>query len=178
MEKAARNLLITGEPGIGKSTLFKKLIPELKALKPVGFYTEEIRNNGARVGFQLISLDGRRQNLAHVDMRSHVVVGKYRVGVHQLDNFLERLDLVGCDSRLVLVDEIGKMECLSRKFRETVCELLEQERMLIATIAVDGAEMIDTIKRRDDVVLLEMTRRNREDMVAKVLRWVQQVRFS
>ena len=178
MEKAAKNLLITGEPGIGKSTLFKKIIPELNALKPVGFYTEEIRNNGTRVGFELVSLDGRRQNLAHVDMRSHFVVGKYRVGVFQLEKFLQRLDLVACDSRLVLVDEIGKMECMSRGFRETVCELLEQDRMLIATIAADGGELIETVKRRDDVTLLEMTRRNREDMVAKVLRWVQQVRFS
>jgi len=178
MDKVAKNLLITGEPGIGKSTLVQRLIPGLKALKPIGFYTEEIRNNGTRVGFQLISLDGRRQNLAHVDMRSPIVIGKYRVSVHHLEQFLERLDLVGCDSRLVLVDEIGKMECLSRKFRETICELLEQDRMLIATIAVNGAELIDTVKRRDDVTLLEMTRRNREDMVAKVLRWIQQVRFS
>jgi len=178
MEKAAKNLLITGVPGIGKSTLVKKLIPRLKALKPAGFYTEEIRNSGTRVGFQLISLDGRRQNLAHVHMRSQVVVGKYRVGVHHLDNFLERLDLVGGDSRLVLVDEIGKMECMSRMFRETVCELLEQDRMLIATIAVDGSDLIETVKKRDDVALMEMTRRNREDMVGKVLRWVQQVRFS
>jgi nucleoside-triphosphatase len=178
MEKAAKNLLITGEPGIGKSTLFKKLIPELKTLKPAGFYTDEIRNNGTRVGFQLISVDGRRQNLAHVDMRSSLVVGKYRVSVPHLDDFLQRLDLVSCDSRLVLVDEIGKMECLSRKFREEVCELLEQDRMLIATVALDGGELIDTVKRRNDVILMEMNRRNREDMVGKVLRWVKQVRFS
>jgi nucleoside-triphosphatase len=178
MDKVAKNLLITGEPGIGKSTLVKKLIPELKALKPVGFYTEDIRSKVARVGFQLVSFDGRRQNLAHVDMRSPVTVGKYRVSVHHLDDFLQRLDLVGSDGRLVVVDGIGKMECLSRKFREDICELLEQDRMFIATIAMDGDEMIDTLKRRDDITLFEMTRRNREDMVGKVLRWIRQIRFS
>lgn len=178
MDTGAKNLLITGEPGIGKSTVVRKLIEELKPLKPVGFYTEEIRTNGARVGFQAISLDGRRGNLAHVDMRSNLVVGKYRVGVHAFEKFLDLLELTGCDGRIVIIDEIGKMECMSRRFREVVCELLEQNRIVVAAVAQEGQGLIDNIKRRDDVTLFEMNRRNREEMVGKVLRRVQQIRFS
>jgi len=178
MEKGPRNLLITGEPGIGKSTLAMKLAEELKALNPVGFYTSEVRVGGTRKGFQLISLDGRRGTLAHVDCRSHLAVGKYRVNVRAFEKFLDDIDLTGSDGRIVIIDEIGKMECLSRYFRMVVEELLDQERIVIATVAQNGAGMIETVKQRADVVLFEMMRRNREEMLGKVLRRVQQIRFS
>ncbi|MEW5797241.1 MAG: nucleoside-triphosphatase [Candidatus Zixiibacteriota bacterium] len=178
MDTGAKNLLITGEPGIGKSTVIRKLITELRPFKPVGFYTAEIRNNGVRVGFQAISLDGRRRNLAHIDMRSHLMVGKYRVGVYGFEKFLNAIDLTGNDGRIVIIDEIGKMECMSRRFREVVCEILEQDRIVVATIAKEGFGLIDNIRKRDDITLLEMNRRNREEMVGKVLRKIQQLRFS
>lgn len=178
METGAKNLLITGEPGIGKSTVIKKLIEELKALKPVGFFTDEIRNGGTRVGFQLVSLDGRRRNLAHVDMRSRLIVGKYRVNVYGFDKFLNSLDLEGSDGRLIIIDEIGRMECLSRRFRQMMTEVLEQDRIVVATVARSGGGMIDTVKQRDDVILFELNRRNREEMVGKVVRQIKAIRFS
>jgi len=178
MEKGARNLLITGEPGIGKSTLAMKLVEELKALHPVGFYTDEIRVDGTRKGFQVISLDGRRSHLAHVDCRSPLIIGKYRVNVWAFEKFLDEIDLTGSDGRIVIIDEIGKMECMSRYFRMVVEELLEQERIVIATVAQNGTGMIETVKQREDVILFEMMRRNREEMLGKVLRSVQKIRFS
>jgi nucleoside-triphosphatase len=177
MEKVAKNLLITGVPGIGKSTLVKKLAEELKPFKPVGFYTDEIRVDGARKGFQLVSLDGRKRNLAHVDMRSRVTVGKYRVNVYGLEKFLNALDLENSGDGLVIIDEIGKMECLSRRFRALIGELLEQDRIVIATVAQSGSEMIENVKQRDDVTLLNLTKHNREDMPGKVLRKVRAIRF-
>ena len=178
METGKRNLLITGEPGIGKTTLIMKLAEELKSLHPVGFYSAEIRVDGVRKGFQLIGLDGRRGTLAHVDCRSYKVVGKYRVNVRAFDEFLEVLNLTAADGRIVIIDEIGKMECMSHLFRDLVEVLLDQDRIVIATVARDGAGMIEQVKQRDDVVLFEIMRRNRSEMVSKVLRRVHQIRFS
>jgi nucleoside-triphosphatase len=178
MDKGVRNLLITGEPGIGKTTLAMKLAEELKSLNPVGFYTGEVRTDGTRKGFQLISLDGRRGTLAHVDCRSTLIVGKYRVNVWAFEKFLDEIDLTGSDGRIVIIDEIGKMECMSKYFRMVVEELLEQERIVIATVAQNGTGMIETVKQRDDVIMFEMMRRNREEMLGKVLRAVQKIRFS
>jgi len=178
MEKGTRNLLITGEPGIGKTTLIMKLAEELKLLKPVGFYSGEIRVDGTRKGFRLVSLDGRRGDLAHVDCRSPLVVGKYRVNVRAFDRFLATLNLPASNGRIVIIDEIGKMECLSRYFCDIVEELLSQERIVIATVAQKGTGLIENVKQREDVVLFEMMRRNREEMFGKVLRAVQKIRFS
>jgi nucleoside-triphosphatase len=178
MEKGTRNLLITGEPGIGKTTLIMKLAGELNALNPVGFYTGEIRVDGTRKGFQLISLDGRRGTLAHVDCRSRLVVGKYRVNVRAFEQFLVTLNLTASDGRPVIIDEIGKMECLSRRFRGIVEALLSQDRIVIATVAQNGTGLIENVKQREDVVLFEMMRRNREEMLGKVLRRIHLLRFS
>ena len=178
MDKRTKNLLVAGAPGIGKSTFIKKLAEELKPINPVGFYTEEIRVNGARKGFQLVSLDGRRRNLAHIDARSRLMVGKYRVNVYGFEKFLARLDLCGASDRPVIIDEIGKMECLSRKFREVVGELLEQDRLVIATIAQEGSGLIENVKLRDDIELFQLQKRNRGDMVGKILRRIKTIRFS
>ena len=178
METGTKNLLITGEPGIGKTTLIMKVAAELKALKPVGFYSGEIRVDGTRKGFRLVSLDGRRGDLAHVDCRSPLVVGKYRVNVRAFEKFLATLNLTASDGRIVIIDEIGKMECLSRLFRDVVDELLSQDRIVIATVAKSGTGLIEHVKQREDMVLFEMMRRNREDLLGKVLRTVQKIRFS
>ena len=52
-----KKFIIASTPGIGKTTLIKTIARILKPFHPVGFYTEEIREQGTRVGFQLLSLD-------------------------------------------------------------------------------------------------------------------------
>jgi nucleoside-triphosphatase len=178
MDKGPRNLLITGEPGIGKTTLVTKLAEELKTLHPVGFYTAETRIKGVRKGFQLISFDGRRGTLAHVDCRSPILVGKYRVNVWAFEAFLSSLNLAATNGQVVIIDEIGRMECHSRLFREVVEELLAQDRIVIATVALNGTGLIEHVKQRDDIVMFEMMRRNREELLGKVLRTFQKIRFS
>ena len=82
------NLLVTGLPGVGKTTLIKRISEELKHLHPIGFYTSEIREGGIRKGFELISLDGRKRLLSHVDIKSSHRVGKYKVDVTGFERFL------------------------------------------------------------------------------------------
>jgi len=178
MDKLYKNLLVTGVPGIGKSTLIKQLISDLRFAKPIGFYTEEIRVDGVRKGFEVISLDGRKKKLAHIDMRSRFMVGKYRVNVYGFDRYLESLELASSPDRMVIIDEIGRMECLSHRFRDIIGEILDQDRIVIATIAKQGGAFIDEIKGRDDVTLFEMTKRNREDLAVKILRREKLIRFS
>ena len=111
-----KHILITGSPGIGKTTLIKRLFEEAAVLHPVGFYTEEIREGGIRRGFKLVGHDGREGILSHVDISSRYKVGKYRVDVTGFDRFLDTLKISESNSGLVIIDEIGKMECFSRKF--------------------------------------------------------------
>jgi len=165
-----KNILITGQPGIGKTTLIKKLAEELKDLHPSGFYTTEIREAGNRKGFELISLDGSKGILSHVDIESQYRVSKYGVDVERFETFLDSVSLLDLTKSIVIIDEIGKMECFSGKFRSLVRHILDSDKLLVATIALRGSGMISEIKKRNDVKLFQVRIENRDPLVLEILK--------
>jgi nucleoside-triphosphatase len=164
-----QNILITGYPGVGKTTLIIKLAESLRASSPVGFYTEEIRERGIRKGFSLADFTGRRMVLSHVDIKSRDRVSKYGVDIPGFESFLDQLNLVDSSTPLIIIDEIGKMECLSQKFRGLIVDLLESPKRLLATIAMKGTPFIEEIKRRPDVDILEITTHNRGRLLDDII---------
>ena len=76
--------LLTGSPGSGKTTIIKKALARTKT-RAGGFYTEEIRSNGIRQGFSIVTLNGQEARLAHIDIASLYRVSKYGVDVDRLD---------------------------------------------------------------------------------------------
>jgi nucleoside-triphosphatase len=163
-----RHLLITGLPGTGKTTLLIRLARSLAELRPAGFYTEEIRERGERLGFRLMSLDGREGILAHVEFRGKERVGRYGVDVKGFEKFLAQLDLTSTPSPLVFIDEIGKMECLSPRFIELVRMLLDSGKTVVATVARHGEGLIAAVKGRADCELVEVTPANRERLAEEL----------
>lgn len=164
-----KNILITGLPGIGKTTLIKKLYEELNPLRPVGFYSAEIRQEGVRKGFELNSLDGTRGLLSHQDIHGPYRVGRYGVDIKGFENFLETIPFFNPSTRLVIIDEIGKMECLSEKFKKLLVKVLDSDKWLIATIALKGGGLIAEVKDRQDVKLFTMTKNNRDYLLSEIL---------
>jgi len=165
-----KNILITGIPGIGKTTLIKKLAEELKGFHPVGFYTAEIREGGIRKGFELISLDGKRGLLSHVDIKSPYRVSKYNVDIKGFEEFLDSIAFLPSETNIVIIDEIGKMECFSDKFRRLIKEILNSGKLVIATIAIKSGGEIEEIKKRDDIKLFEITHGNRDSLLSEILK--------
>ncbi len=165
-----KNILITGQPGIGKTTLIKKFAEELADLRPVGFYTEEIRRNGVRRGFELISLSGQRGILSHVDIKSPYRVSKYGVDIKSFEDFLDSIPFFDRETEIVITDEIGKMECFSEKFKTLVKKLLDSEKIFISTIALKGGGFIAEVKERNNIKLLEMSLANRNSLLSEILK--------
>jgi len=159
-----KNILLTGPPRCGKSTLIQKLITKIE--KPMtGFFTREMREGGRRVGFLIITLDGKQGILAHEGSKSEIRVGKYGVNFDSLDQIAASSMIPSKPDQIVILDEIGKMECLSRLFRETLIRVLDSPNTVIGTVAFKGIPFIETIKKRPDVQLVMVNERNRNSLV-------------
>ena len=123
---------------MGKTTLVQKIIKRMESVNMAGFCTSEIRCTESRLGFELQGLNGGRRILAHVEIDSQHRVGKYGVDKDGFEKFLATLDLLNPDVELIVIDEIGKMELFSNRFRNLVCDALSADKQLLATIPLTG----------------------------------------
>ena len=166
-------LLITGGPGTGKTTAIRKVAAGLAGRRRLaGFVTEEIRTAGARLGFRLVTFDGREAVLAHVGSRGSGRVGRYGVDVAAVDAVAASALALRDDRDVYIVDEIGNMECLSPVFVEAMRALLGSPKPVVATVARRGGGLIGEVKRRADAELLVLTPRNRDALPGRVLAWL------
>ncbi len=168
----SRAYLLTGRPGVGKTTCLRRTL-ELAHVRAGGFFTAEVRTRGTRVGFALETLDGQRTVLAHVTRAGPPRVGKYGVDVAALDRVgVPAIRAAVREGRLVVIDEIGKMEAASAAFRAAVEEALASPAVVLGTILAGPHPWADTIKRRPGVTLVEVTAANRETLPAELARLV------
>jgi nucleoside-triphosphatase len=165
-------LLLTGPPGIGKTTAIRRVAAALAGRKIAGFTTEEIREKGQRVGFGLESFDGARAVLAHVGIASAHSVSRYGVDLGALDRFVDSALDPAAGPEVFLVDEIGRMECLSPRFVAAIERLLDGETPVVATVAERGAGLIERVKRWPGAVLWTLTRANRDQIPGRVREWL------
>jgi nucleoside-triphosphatase len=179
MTATSRVLLLTGMPGVGKTTIIRRVAERLRGIKLGGFYTEELRETGERTGFRLVDFEGRALTFAHVDF-GEPRVSKYGVDVSALDARAKALLAPDADVAVYLVDEIGKMECMSARFVAVMRTLLASSSLVVATVARKGEGFIAEAKRWPGAALWEVTRDNRDRLPDEVIAWLAKsdVRFA
>ncbi|GAB4338081.1 MAG: NTPase [Candidatus Abyssubacteria bacterium] len=166
----AAKILLTGVPGVGKTTVIRG-VARLLGDRAAGFYTEERREGKRRVGFDLITLDGKRARLSHVHINSAHRVGRYGVDVEAINSLgASTIEKAVGQSRIIIIDEIGKMELFSASFRDAVTKAFESDNPVVAVIMKKSHPFADSIKRRSDVQLIEVTQSNRDVLPARIAR--------
>ena len=118
--------------------------------------------------------DGQEPVIAHVDFSRAHCVGKYGVDVAALDEVVGPALVLDNAVTVYLVDEIGKMECLSVRFIAAMRALLKSPMTLVATVALKGSGFITEVKQWKDSLLWEVTRENRDGFPARILAWLDQ----
>ena len=169
-----RTLLLTGRPGIGKTTVIKA-VAELLGEQAGGFYTEEIRGPGGRKGFRLVTLDGQEAVMAHVRLRGR---GRPRVSRYGVDvKTIERVGVTAIrramqEGQIVVVDEIGKMELFCGPFKETMLQAVSGPYTVVATVMAKPNLWVDALKATISVTPWEVTAENRDRLAEQVVGWL------
>ncbi|KAM5235034.1 cancer-related nucleoside-triphosphatase [Ctenodactylus gundi] len=188
----ARHVFLTGPPGVGKTTLIQKASEALRAsgVPLDGFYTEEVRQGGRRVGFDVVTLSGARGPLSRVRSEPPSGTRDCRVGPYLVDlTSFEQLVLPVLRSAgsgggpalpVCVIDEIGKMELFSQPFVQAVRRLLSSlGTVILGTIPAPKGKplaLVEEIRSRQDVVVLSVTRENRNCLLPEIVTRVQSSR--
>jgi nucleoside-triphosphatase len=171
VDEGTPRLLLEGRPGIGKSTVARRLLDLLRqAGVPVGgFTTGELRTGGRRAGFLVEAASGAQEVLAHVELPGPPRVGRYGVDLAAFERVaLPALHTPGAGG-VVVVDELGKMELASAAFCAAVVELLGRDEAVVATVHLARHRFTDALKDRPDVQVIQVTEGNRDDLPRRLM---------
>jgi nucleoside-triphosphatase len=164
-----KTILLTGRPRVGKTTIIKDVVRRLPG-QAGGFYTEEIRAQGRRQGFKIVTLDGQEGILAHVGIRSRMRVSKYGVDLVDLEDIgVAAIWEALAQKDYVIIDEIGKMELFSQAFKDAVSEAVHSHKPVLGTITLSSHPWADGVKALPQVTIIEVTRSNRDKIPQQVL---------
>jgi nucleoside-triphosphatase len=180
-----RLLLLTGSPGVGKTTVLLRVVESLKAkgYSVGGMLSREVRSCGVRVGFEVLDLSsGRCGWLAHVDQKSGPQVGRYRVNLEDLNSIGAEAIVKAAESLdVVVIDEVGPMELFSEKFKEAVRRAVESGKVVVGVVHWKARDrLIEEVKAREDTEIITVTHENRdklhESIAGKAMEFVELLR--
>ncbi|MBA0549009.1 hypothetical protein Golob_020070, partial [Gossypium lobatum] len=191
MAGVGKCILVTGPPvsiaiaiaftGVGKTTLIMRICENLKLSNPniklQGFYSQEIRQGGERVGFEVVTLDGRRARLASStisspESRQWPAVGKYKVDIASFESLVLPELKIREDTGLFIVDEVGKMELFSSYFFPAILNILQSNIPLLATVPIPkfGKDIpaVVRLKNHPGATIFTLDKSNRDAMKDRI----------
>ena len=111
-----------------------KLIEDIDARNIAGLTTPEVRRAGIRVGFKMIDLASGEQGVLASTSGKGPGVGKYRVNLSGVEKIVRRIEASLDAADFIFIDEIGKMELLSKSFEELVEHVFSLAKPVIAVV--------------------------------------------
>ncbi len=167
-------VLLSGEPRVGKTTALKKIIEMIGKDNCVGFYTEEICDEFNRIGFDCVSLDGKRRRIADINFNCDTRIGRYGVDIDAFEDFaMQIINHSNSSNKIIIIDEIGPMQVLSLKFKQIINSILTGSNYVIGTIFYKNHPDIDEIKRTPGIKIYTITKENRDTVAEDVFHKIQ-----
>jgi nucleoside-triphosphatase len=163
-------IVLTGAPGVGKTTAVIRVARELKerGVKVGGIVSRELRTNNMRIGFEFIDLTTNDRNVLASITGNGPKVGKYFVNVAGCRFAAERLTNAIRNSDVIICDEIGPMELKSREFIDSVKNLLYVDKKVIVVVHQKLQHLLTDEFRHRSSLLINLDLENR-DKVNQIL---------
>jgi nucleoside-triphosphatase len=168
------NIFITGKPGVGKSTVVRRVMALMqdKGYKGGGVISPEIRKDGHRVGFEIVDLlEGRRGILSHVSLSYGPKIGRYRVNLESLSRIgVRAIERSVREADFIIIDEVGPMELRGEDFMDAVLKAAYGIKPVISVLhwRIRHPTM-DALMTMDDVTIYEVTLKNRNGLPNKIV---------
>ena len=164
---SAKNILLTGKPKCGKTTMIIELSKHLHSVG--GFFTQEFGQGTQRLGFKIVTLEGKQGLLAQKGLKSRFRLGKYGIRLEDLEEIgvvaiIEALNT----KQVVVIDEIAKMELFSDKFKGAVLQALDSNKRVLGAIQQSDIEFLNQVRSREDTLILELRRDNRQEVLRRI----------
>ncbi|MHB8606578.1 MAG: NTPase [Thermoplasmatota archaeon] len=165
---------ITGLPSVGKTRTLLKIVEKLEEKETIvgGMVTESIDDGPVRKGFKIVNWLTKEEGvLAHIDFKdAKIQVGKYGVDLNALESLgVPAIEQAIREAEVIVIDEVGKMEMESDKFCLAVKAALDSTKPMIMTLHKKSRNpLLQDIRRRDDIRILEVTRINRNLLPYKI----------
>ena len=160
------NILLIGLPKAGKTTLLKTILN--KYSKKTGFFTNEIRENNIRTGFEIETSKWNKWLFASTTFDTPHKVGKYSVNIDTLERILPTISTFPSED-ILFIDEIGPMELLSHTFENFCMNYLDAPNLCIATSQLSVNNFTEVIHQRSDIIIFEITPENRDSKMIELI---------
>jgi nucleoside-triphosphatase len=171
VDEGTPRLLLEGRPGVGKTTVARRLLKLLQqaGVSVGGFTTRELRTGWRREGFMVEAASGAQAVLAHVRLPGPPRVGRYGVDLAAFERVALPALRAPRTGGVVVVDELGKMELASAAFRDAVTQLLERDVAVVATVHQAHDTFTEALRRRPDIRVVRVTEATRDALPEQLI---------
>lgn len=169
-----QNLFLTGKINIGKTTVLNSIRKKLNISddKIGGFLTKAFLDNGKIKGFYIEAINYNLQIPKFQERIIGYIPDELKwVGVTEtFENFgIEILNYCLKSSfELIIMDELGFFESKAYIFQQKIHEIIESEKKVLGIIKPQQTTFMNSIRRRKDVTIVEITRQNRNYIPTKL----------
>jgi nucleoside-triphosphatase len=169
-----KNILLTGRPGIGKTTLINKSVRRIKetGIKIGGISTREIRSGNIRKGFIIRDIESEREAImASTDFEKGPLIGRYRIDLSALvDVGVTAIRTAIDEAEVVVIDEIGPMELLSPEMSKIILRAIESTKPVLGVIHwKKRGRLIHAILSNPETKVIEVRHNNRDSLVSEIV---------
>ena len=168
----AKNLFIAGAADSIKTTIVRDAALSKKN-RTGGFYMEAIMAGRMNKGLMIRTLDGQDRMLASKTVKSNHFLGKFPVDLNALENVgVPALRLALTTKDMIVIDEVGTLEGMSARYKETLLECLNSSKPVLATIRSSNNAFTDQLKKLSNTQTILLTKTNAASVRAQIRKWM------